>query len=118
MWANWAWVFSRSGSGIFPVVRVVPLPASAMRNSTPSGISIRAVLGPGRRVADRLADRLDDAGHPHMTPPGFDIDVDLHRQEQGFQLVRAHRRKDPPYGGHIIGLAAGEDLQQGIALAF
>jgi hypothetical protein len=30
------------GSGICPVVRVVPLPASAVRNSTPSGIWIRA----------------------------------------------------------------------------
>jgi len=34
------------------------------------------------------------------------------------QLVRAHRRKDTPDGGHIIGLGTGEDLQQGIALAF
>ena|SRR6516162_9678395 len=34
IWENWAWVFSRSGSGICPVVRVVPLPASAMRNSS------------------------------------------------------------------------------------
>jgi hypothetical protein len=53
-----------------------------------------------------------------MTAPGFDIDGDLDRQEQRYQLVRAHRRKDPPNGGHIIGLAAGEDLQQSIALAF
>ena len=34
IWEYWAWVFSRSGSGICPVVRVVPLPASAMRNSS------------------------------------------------------------------------------------
>lgn len=33
-------------------------------------------LGPGHRVADRLADRLDDAGHPNMTALGFDIDPD------------------------------------------
>ena len=34
IWEYWAWMFSRSGSGICPVVRVVPLPASAMRNSS------------------------------------------------------------------------------------
>ena len=81
-------------------------------------LDTRAVLGSSHWVPDRLADRLDDAGHPNMTAPRFDIDGDLDRQKQRLQLVRAHRREYPPYGGHIIGLAAGEDFQQGIALVF
>src|SRR5215471_3108666 len=42
-------------------------------------LDTRAVLDPGHRVADRLADRLDEAGHPNMTAPSFDVDGDLDR---------------------------------------
>src|SRR5207237_8212863 len=44
-------------------------------------LDTRTMLGPGHRVSDRLADRLDDSGHPNMTAPGFDIDGKLDGQE-------------------------------------
>ena len=44
-------------------------------------LDTRTMLGPGHRVSDRRADRLDDAGHPNMTAPGFDIYVDVDGKE-------------------------------------
>ena len=76
------------------------------------------MLGPGHRVSDRRADRLDNAGHPKMPAAGFDIYPHLDGQEQRLQLIRAHSGKHPPYGRRIIGLRASQDFQQGIALAF
>jgi len=37
---SWTYVFSRSGSGIAAVARVVPLAISAMRYSKPCGMSL------------------------------------------------------------------------------
>ena len=75
------------------------------------------MLGPGHRIADRLADCLDDPGDPETPAPGLDIDLELDRPEQRLQLRRAHSRVHPPHGGHLVRLLAGQDVYQGIALS-
>jgi hypothetical protein len=74
------------GMGVFEV-RQRNLPGRAAAGfgdaelDTFGHLDTRTMLGPGHRVSDRLADRLDDAGHPNMTAPGFDIDGKLDGQE-------------------------------------
>src|SRR6516164_11410138 len=63
-------------------------------------IDADAVLGASHRVADRLADRLDDARHAETTAPGGDIDLVFDGLEPRRQLGRRHRRKHPPTGRH------------------
>src|SRR4029077_14716634 len=58
-------------------------------------LDARAVLGPGHRAADRFADRLDDAGHPDMTAPGFDIDGDSIGRNSGFPACSGTSPKRP-----------------------
>src|SRR6516162_894951 len=100
-----------------PVAWVVPLPISAMRYSKPCGRSIRAMLSPGDRVADRFARRCHQARDIQPRPPGFDIDLEVDRQKQRGQLVRRHGREHPPNGRHVLGLLARHDLDERVALA-
>src|SRR5712691_2345801 len=51
-----------------------------------------AILGAGHRVADRLADRLDDAGNAEMAAPSLDIDLKVDGPEQRLKLRWTHRR--------------------------
>src|SRR3954447_11522618 len=40
-------------------------------------VDAHAVLGAGHRVADRLTDRLNNAGHPEPPPPRLDVHLKL-----------------------------------------
>jgi hypothetical protein len=71
-------------------------------------LDTRTMIGPGHRVSDRLADRLDDAGHPEIPAPGLHIYDDLDGQEPRLQLIRAHGGKDPPYDRRIISLRTSQ----------
>src|SRR5437868_3467504 len=80
-------------------------------------IDAHPVFGAGYRVADRLANRLDNPGHLEMAAPCFDVDLELNRPEQRFQLVWRHGRIHPPHGRHVISLLARQNFQQRVALS-
>jgi hypothetical protein len=86
-------------SGICPVARVVPLPASAMRNSTPSGISMRARCsapggcGPARHLGVVVSnDLLTNGSRFLIIDNGRKIDVQI-----GVPLA-----EPAVYGGKVV----------------
>src|SRR5216684_6804023 len=75
-------------------------------------VDAHTMLGTSHWVADRLADRLDDAGYPKPAAPCLDVDLVFDRAEERLQLVRRHRRINPPHRRHLVGLFTAHDLDQ------
>src|SRR5438309_9821062 len=77
---------------------------------------LRPRLLPADHVADRLAGHLDIARYRQSPTPAVDIYLEVDGGEHGLMHCGHRRRVDREHGRERVGVLAGHDFEQGVAL--